>query len=203
MRRMDPLTIWRKKDMALLELSFFGDVIPELFETKSYLLPGTVNHSVRGKTAGVYRGSGTFQWTSAVKAVCIAMLRAKLCSKPTESGAISGERGSLAASLDYALSKEPNWLGEMFGFTPKGGLIARRLFLVSNPNRKRAGPVAILLNDRALPTSEILVSLNGEILSKEEDIKRLLLAIEREHKLAEVTDPDAVTATELKKVING
>lgn len=188
--------------MALLEMRFVGDENPELFETISRLLPGGSCHSVRGKTSGAYRGSGTFQWTSAVKALCLALLNAKLCANIPENGAISGEQGSLVASLDYALSKEPNWLGEMFGFTPSGGIVARRLFLVSNPNRKRPGPVVLVLNQRVLPTSEILVSLNGEVLSKDDDIMRLLHGIHGDHASVHTKDTQLNLTTELKRVVN-
>ena len=189
--------------MALLELRFVGSDTPELFESSCRLTPGTICSAVRGKTSGAYRGYGTFQWTSAVKAVCVALLRAKACAGSLESSAISGEKGSLAASLDYALSKEPNWLGEMFGFTPGGGLMARRLFLVSNPNRKRPGPVVIVLNERVLATTEIKVSLDGKVLSSAEDLLRLLNSIGGEGEVVTLNSVLASSAVELPQVVNG
>jgi hypothetical protein len=189
--------------MALLELRFVGSDTPELFESSCRLIPGTICSAVRGKTSGAYRGYGTFQWTSAVKAVCVALLRAKVCAATAESSAISGEKGSLAASLDYALSKEPNWLGEMFGFTPAGGLIARRLFLVSNPNRKRPGPVVIVLNERVLATAEIKVSLDGKVLTSTEDLQRLLNTIGGATELVTGSTTKASSVLELPQVVNG
>jgi hypothetical protein len=164
--------------MALLELRFVGGEKPELFETSCRLTPGSVCSAVRGKTSGAYRGYGTFQWTSAVKAVCTALLRAKVSAEAPGSASISGEKGSLAASLDYALSKEPNWLGEMFGFTVGGSLMARRLFLVSNPNRKRPGPVVIVLNERVLSNKDIEVTLDGKVLASLVELQRLLASID-------------------------
>lgn len=163
--------------MALVEPHFVGGANPELFETSSKLTPGATCGAVRGKTSGAYRGYGTFQWTSAVKAVCVALLPAKIWAGESGKTAFSGEKGSLAASLDYALSKEPNWLGELFGFTAGGGLMARRLFLVSNPNRKRPGPVVIVLNERVLASQDIAVSLDGRPVSSVEDWGSLLGAI--------------------------
>ncbi|NDC37016.1 MAG: hypothetical protein EBZ48_03070 [Proteobacteria bacterium] len=163
--------------MALLELRFVGGANPELFETSSRLSNGAVCSAVRGKTSGAYRGYGTFQWTSAVKAVCVALLRAKLAEGQTVNATISGEKGSLAASLDYALSKEPNWLGEMFGYTSGGTLLARRLFLVSNPNRKRPGPVVIVLNERVLACKDIAITLDGNLLTCPAALASLLAAI--------------------------
>lgn len=189
--------------MALLELRFVGGDTPELFESTCRLTPGVVCSAVRGKTSGAYRGYGTFQWTSAVKAVCVALLRAKVCADTSERSAISGEKGSLAASLDYALSKEPNWLGEMFGFTPGGGLIARRLFLVSNPNRKRPGPVVIVLNERVLANAEIKISLDGKVLTSAEDLLKLLTAIGSASEFMTSSVAEASPAVELPQVVNG
>ena len=170
--------------MALLELRFVGSDTPELFESSCRLIPGTICSAVRGKTSGAYRGYGTFQWTSAVKAVCVALLRAKVCAATAESSAISGEKGSL-------------------GFTPAGGLIARRLFLVSNPNRKRPGPVVIVLNERVLATAEIKVSLDGKVLTSTEDLQRLLNTIGGATELVTGSTTKASSVLELPQVVNG
>lgn len=90
-----------------------------------------------------------------------------------------GERGSPAASLDYALSKEPAWLADIFGWDPQGVLIARRLFVRSNPEMKRPGPVCVSLNRALLRESDIRVDMEGSEVTTEEligDLRERILA---------------------------
>ena len=71
---------------------------------------------IRGKTAGAYITCGSFQWTSGVRGVCAAFLRFLLSEgSDVVDFCLIGGKSSLAASLDYAISKGPAWLGEMFG----------------------------------------------------------------------------------------
>jgi hypothetical protein len=131
-----------------------------------YRLAGSADErlSVRGKTSGAYAHAGTFQWTSAVRGVCAAMLTTVLHEKAAGMSEphIQGDRDSIAASLDYALTKGPIWLSEMFGTASDGTLRAKRLFRVSNPNRKRVGPVTISVNPHLLPAESIRFTLDGE-----------------------------------------
>lgn len=122
--------------------------------------------SVRGKTAGAYSNAGTFQWTAAVQGASAVFLKTLLHDKMETSlqPYILGGRSSLAASLDYALVKGPAWLADMFGTTSLGGLRAKRLFRVTNPNRKRPGPVVVALNMNMLPSSNIRVTLDGDVV---------------------------------------
>jgi hypothetical protein len=120
--------------------------------------------AVRGKTSGAYKCSGSFQWTPAVRAVSVFFVQALARSfeevdstEPT----ISGRRGSLASSLDYAIDKEPQWLCDMFGLDEAGKTNLRRLIFRSNPGGKRPGPVSLGLNESALPTQNITVLLNS------------------------------------------
>jgi hypothetical protein len=116
--------------------------------------------AVRGKTSGAYSCTGSFQWTPAVKAVCVLFIQALIhrfgqahMTRPM----ISGRRGSLASSLDYAIDKEPQWLCDMFGLDESGKTNLRRLIFRSNPGGKRPGPVSITLNESALPLDNIQV----------------------------------------------
>lgn len=124
--------------------------------------------SVRGKTSGAYVNAGTFQWTSAVQGVCAVMLTAVLHEKWNQCALpyIQGEHASLASSLDYALTKGPLWIAEMFGTTSLGTLRAKRLFRVSNPNRKRAGPVTISLNHNLLAVDDVRITLDGVLVQE-------------------------------------
>jgi hypothetical protein len=117
-----------------------------------------VRRSIRGKTGGAFRTAGSFQWTSAVRALGLLMARTSL---DPQSAMIEGYGGSLAASLDYALSKQPVWLADMFGCDPKGTCLARRMILRTNPERKRPGPVVLAVNHVYLPGSSIEVFVNG------------------------------------------
>ncbi len=121
--------------------------------------------SIRGKTGGAYRRAGSFQWTSAVRA--LSLLAVKAIATP-EDALIQGEGGSLAASLDYAMSKQPEWLTDLFGCDREGVSYARRLILRTNPERKRPGPVVLALNSVYMPLSSIVVYVNGMVASCEQ-----------------------------------
>src|ERR1700678_3528233 len=73
--------------------------------------------SIRGK-GGALRNVGTFQWTPGVKAVSAVFVMAlarHLNQIDTFLPLLEGGKASLASSLDYALSKQPEWLFYMFG----------------------------------------------------------------------------------------
>lgn len=136
--------------------------------------------AVRGKTAGAYKCGGSFQWTPAVKAVCVFFVQALARSfdefdstEPT----MSGRRGSLASSLDYAIDKEPHWLCDMFGLDDAGKTNLRRLIFRSNPGGKRPGPVSLSLNESALPTTNITIKVNSQLVQDETSLRALVAAI--------------------------
>jgi hypothetical protein len=134
----------------------------ELVETSFQSFDGEVLRCMRGKTAGAFRGAGSFQWTSAVRAIAALSLRHILSqANPSVSKYISGRQASLAASLDYALTKSPCWISDMFGMFQNGQPSARRLFLITNPNQKRPGPVTVAINEATLAARNIKVFLNG------------------------------------------
>lgn len=121
--------------------------------------------SVRGKTGGVFRTAGSFQWTSAVKALALVMVKTSF--QPLN-GTIKGDTGSLAASLDYAISKQPLWLGEMFGSDKHGICLVRRIILRTNPERKRPGPVTLGVNQTYLPVDAVRIFLDGRLCGPEQ-----------------------------------
>jgi hypothetical protein len=128
---------------------------------------GLSNHSrtsVRGKSGGALRAAGSFQWTSAVRA--LALLAVRTASTPSDA-LLRGLGNSLAASLDYAISKQPMWLTEMFGCDQQGISLARRLILRTNPERKRPGPVTLGINQSFLPASQITIFVNGALCDEE------------------------------------
>jgi len=134
---------------------------------------------VRGKTSGAYTQCGCFQWTSGVRGVCVAFLRFVLAERdPSIEYVLSGGRSSLAASLDYALSKGPTWLSDMFGSGRHGTLFARRFFRISNPNRKRPGPVVISVNASVIKSYQVRFFWEGKPVQETARLKTLLDAIE-------------------------
>ena len=114
-----------------------------------------------------------------MRALVVLSIKHVLASRDsTTQNHLVGCTSSLAASLDYAISKEPAWLCEMFGYASTGRPRAGRLFLVTNRNRKRPGPVTISINERALCPQDIEISANGAMISDTATLHTLLGAIE-------------------------
>ena len=134
-----------------LVLEFSNGQRPELISTLfSHSLLSTTIRCVRGKSAGAFDGCGSFQWTKAVKAIAAIFLltqQSRLTAGKQSRGSIAGHKGSLAASLDYALDKQPLWLVDMFGIDSRGTALVKRMLRRSNPGRKRAGPATLALNE--------------------------------------------------------
>jgi len=128
-------------------------------------ISGDVRRSIRGKSGGAYRCAGSFQWTSAVKGLALLAVRAV---SGLEEPVIKGCGGSLAASLDYAISKQPMWLTEMFGCDQSGISLIRRMVLRTNPERKRPGPTVLSINERFMPVASISIFSDGVRCSREE-----------------------------------
>lgn len=151
----------------------------ELHETMFISGDGQTLKCVRGRTAGAFRGAGTFQWSSGVRAVAALSLRHILSEmSPMIDRYISGVHASLASSLDYALCKRPGWLSDMFGVQNSGRLTARRLFLVTNPHQKRPGPVSLAISEVFLPSSDIRVFYNGHQTTDFMELLSILREIE-------------------------
>ena len=147
-----------------LTLVFFDN---ELIETDfTHPLLEAPLCAIRGKTSGAYKAHGTFQWTVAVQALSIFFARC-VCASPA-ARRLAGHEGSPAASLDYAISKEPIWLIEMLGADRTGCALARRLLRRTNPNRKRPGPVVLSLNENLLKVECIRLIIDGEQAGPEE-----------------------------------
>lgn len=160
-----------------LVLEFEGNQLWQTF----FFFPGLseARSTVRGKTSGAMKGFGTFQWTAAVQALSCLVLRAVIAAMRAgeTSRYVSGGRSSLAISLDYAISKQVQWLQDMFGVDSKGNLIARRLILRTNPNCKRPGPVILALNEKFLPTPYISIVIEGDKNPSVEKIECLLHSV--------------------------
>ena len=149
--------------MLRLQLHFHQEKDPQLTEMVLFTSSGLRRRSVRGKTAGIDREAGTFQWTAGVKAHCLLAIRSL-----EDQSFLRGETGSPAAALDYALSKPPTWVQELFGGDGPGGSFVSRYFLRSNPERKRPGPVSICFHPSHLSKNNIEIFLNGRKLQASE-----------------------------------
>jgi len=186
-------------------LEFHGEV-PELTKTLFRRDNGEVITSVRGKTAGALRGAGSFQWTSAVRALSAILVRGALVAR--EQGdpnlvALSGFGQSLASTLDYALSKQPLWTVEMCGVDMCGQSFLRRLFLRTNPERKYPGPVIINLNSRILTGEAIQVWWNGQRLTHPATFRSLLDRIEKLVPLEQSNGVGAETGQRVRRRLVG
>jgi hypothetical protein len=106
-------------------------------------------------------------------------LKAKLLGENVQiEPMLSGGAHSLAASLDYAISKQPQWLLDMFGVSARGQSNAKRLFHVTNSHRKQSGPVAISLNSRVCPHDCVEVVLDGKCVVVDDLLRTVLDAVE-------------------------
>jgi FMN phosphatase YigB (HAD superfamily)/GTP cyclohydrolase II len=127
--------------------------------------------SVRGKTGGAFDTKRTFQWTSAVQGLAIVLLKA--CTSPekpdpnSKHSILAGNQGSIAASLDYAIDKQPAWLLDMFGILPNGQTILRRLIRRSNSGRKMSGPVLLSVNKDFLAPTNIQIFVDDQLIADE------------------------------------
>ncbi len=179
-------------------LYFAEDSRPELIRTEFRDSSRQLTRvCVRGKSSDQGEQFGSFQWTSAVRAMCAVFLRFLISDREELHGyCLQGGRGSLASSLDYALSKNPTWLLEMFGAEAQGAPYARRLFRLSNPNRKRPGPVIISVNNQILEDNCVGIVVDDILVSDRQHLRRLLDSIET----AERGRPESSTPIELVRV---
>jgi hypothetical protein len=130
----------------------------------------------RGATT--YRHNcGTFTWSPGVQGLVQLLLEVKIAALDCRQGSISGERGSLAASLDYSIAKNGQWLADMFGVYSDGTLRARRVLRRTNPERKRPGPVEIFLNPAILSPREVTIRLDARALESKAEFERVREAL--------------------------
>ncbi len=152
--------------MATISLYLSKASEPELYRTVfSHPVLPEPRLTVRGKTGGAYRARYTFQWTPAVQALTVFLMRSSVTgvsgNSPKQLPVFSGSRGSAISSLDFAISKQPQWLQEMFGIDRKGRSLIKHLIIRSNTEGKLPGPVRLTLNDKQLPPAGIKIFLDG------------------------------------------
>lgn len=160
----------------LVELFFSGKQEPELFRVEIYhpRLPGP-RLCVRGKAEGAHLHAGSFQWTSAVRAMAILICRSAGMKRRGEHPTpLVGGRGTPASSLDYAMAKNTQWLSDTFGADAGGNELWPAFFRRSNPNRKRGGPAGVLLR----PSIPIRINWRNRELREAEEFFQLSSLLE-------------------------
>lgn len=143
---------------TLLKLTFSDKAVPLLERFEFGNSTGGRQVSVRSHDA-LGRGAleeGVFPWNRGMRALSVLLLRAHVAFH--EGGilpVISGYPGSLAAALDYALSKSPHWLVGLFGSDSAGCPNIDRLIRRTNPECTMPGPVSLGVNEHVLDVSAI------------------------------------------------
>jgi hypothetical protein len=77
----------------------------------------------------------------------------------------------------------------MFGMYQNGQPAAKRLFLITNPNQKRPGPVTITVNEAAIAPGDVRVLMDGEEVFEPRRLMEILHDVEQA--------PEQSTATAL------
>lgn len=171
-----------EKNGTQLCLWFTSERELELIKTlfKSPLLSEPVV-AVRGKTAGAFSTSATFQWTSAVQALAVLLVKAAARHEMRHTNTeplLEGGRGSMASSLDASLYKQTAWL-DLFGANMHGDCLSRRVLNRTNPGRRRAGPVMLSLNERVLPAASVEIYIDGKRVQSPEELSKLMNVIQK------------------------
>lgn len=174
----------------LLRVEFVDFVNPQLWTVEFFNpIEKCSRLSVRGKTAGGYpRSVASFQWTSAVQGISLLFIRGVLASHPDRptnvaplprESVLQGGKGSIVASVDYALDKQPEWLMEMFGTSTDGRSYAKSFIRRTNPGMKRAGPVCIGLYGDLLLPGAIQITWENEEITNYRRLLEFYRALER------------------------
>ncbi|NLF25945.1 MAG: hypothetical protein GX589_09865 [Deltaproteobacteria bacterium] len=155
--------------MTKLELWFVESGSVHLEKTSfSHPLLDKKQEAYRGKSSGAFANSHSFQWSPAVRSLSLLLLQTAAWSRnskdadPLSAPRLVGADHTLASSLDYAVSKLPLWLMDMFGLDSRGNALARRLIRRTNPERRRGGNCVLALNLNMLPADKIHIFLNEQ-----------------------------------------
>ena len=168
---------------TLIALYFADPELPQLIMTR-FRTP-LLNQELccaRGKYGDPAFATGTFQWTGAVRALCVLLLKTAAYkqspSKVPLAASIAGGKGSAACSLDYALTKQPSWLCEMFGTDSQGNALLRRVINRTNSEQKYPGPTILSINLSRLESCIISVFLDSAPLGDSVQLRGIADTIE-------------------------
>lgn len=167
--------------MAELTLSFTPEPSAELIETS--FLHWQARAEVRARLGSYGR---SFKWTAAVQALAYHLLHCAACGRRGGNGngtlpVLEGQRPSLAASLNDALTARPRWVTDMFG-EANGRPVLLRLINRWNADFNTAprAPVRLWLEADELPPQHIRVSVGGELIEDPARLERLAEDIRRQ-----------------------
>ena len=145
------------------------------------LLGQGVRRLTRGKISTTVSGAAPLPWTSAVKA--FVQLAIQVALQRYDNGdtvvdpfhfGLTGEKGSLCRSLDYAISKKPAWIMDLFGSDADGCSHVGRFFWRRNPEGKRFGPSSVTFNTKMVPPEGVSVRLNGKPVEGKAQLQMVL-----------------------------
>ncbi len=181
-----------------IRLWFSGATAPELYRLQIQTSPlAECREFVRGQTGGG-AGVGSFPWTSGSHALALLFVQAAYRGSNPIEAHLAGGQGSPASALDFALSKRPDWLRELFGLASCGRLTLLRQLEIRNSNRKRPGPIEIWVK----PGTHIEIFLDGSLLTTSAEVRKLAASLEETwrpygKRRANVTAPSLLTAPSL------
>lgn len=164
---------------SLLTFHFIQSDTLELVQIDFYNPINNINNTfVRGRYS--MPGAFSFQWTAGIAAFSILAINEAKASLNEESQFIlSGGTGSAAVTLEYCICKQSAWVNDFFGVSARGQSNVFRFFRRSNPGRKRAGQVALCLNNNLISGSSISCVVNGKVVNGIQKLKRIASQIEK------------------------
>jgi hypothetical protein len=166
--------IFKGTDMYSIELSLFFCGLRLERIRFSHIRREPID-SVRGKK-GKTKENGSFQWSSAVKSLAQLTLQEQLARIVQEPIAtLTGNRGSPASALDYALDRQPAWTKVVFGTDREGATLLHLLLERDNPRQKEARPVTITFRPHRRGDLLIQVILDGVNVSNDKAALELLI----------------------------
>jgi len=170
------------KTSTAVVLLFEGGLRPELQELRfSHRILAAPICAVRGRAFRPGNTEASFQWSAGIRAISLFLTRAALLHLEgnTSSPILEGGASTAAATLDYALSRQSNWLVDLFGSDPQGLSLARRFICRTNPERKRPGPVKLFLNSSFLAADCISIQRDGAPCNSAEALQDLCSELAR------------------------
>ena len=164
-----------------LSLYFRSAPSPYLYRTEfSQQLLKEKRVAIRGKSGSFQSVQGSFTWSSAVRAFTLLVIKSLALHEDGKTYSLVGSKGTLAASLDDALYKCPQWIVDLFGKDGANRPVSKRLFVRKNGGRKSGPEVSVYVNVNFLPISKIQIFLDEKPISSASLLLRLATSIEEE-----------------------
>lgn len=190
-------------DCAELELHFTSIdplVLEEIRFTHPYLERTT--HTFRGRTPREENG-GCFHWTIAVRGLVLLLIRNLITNMRGEPAfRLVGGGSSLAAAFDYAITKQPQWLRDVFGFSENNVSLSRYVFKRINSERKRGGEVIVMISEK-YPKCVAKVFVAGNLVSSVEDLEKIAAKVDFKRGTSIVEPLRERDIQSERKIVNG